>query len=194
MSAEFTKVVETINVSLNGIYQQYEEFNEFYDSAIDTEYFSGLKPSEVLFKCDRIAYDSSRTDWEKEQFSCDFELTFSLLEDEHLKARVEDLIKVLKRGKVAPFVGAGLSIPCGKKSWPNILLDLGAKSQKVDKEILKELIQSGEYLDAADLIESELKSRLPEYIKTTLAVREIGGPIVLLPKLTRECVITSNLD
>ncbi|MBM9520922.1 SIR2 family protein [Desulforhopalus vacuolatus] len=193
MSSEFRKVVEAVNVAQQGLYERNSEFNQFHDDVTDS-ILDGISNSEILFKCDPFAYEEALNEWQKGKFEDDFELTLSLLRNSLTKGRVEDLVHVLKKGKVAPFIGAGLSIPCGKKSWPAILKELGSQSKKIDQAELNLLIEAGKYIEAADLVENCLQTRLREYIRTSLPARDITGPIKILPDLSNECVITTNLD
>ncbi|MBT5306232.1 MAG: SIR2 family protein [Candidatus Scalindua sp.] len=193
MSSEFRKIVEAVIVAQRGLYEQNQEFNEYYDE-ITGATLEGMNPSEVLFKCDQIKYETALDEWIEEQFNQNFELTLGLLKDSLIRGRVEALVQVLKKGKVAPFVGAGLSIPCGKKSWPEILRELGAQSKRINQNDLNSLIELGNYIEAAEIVESCLKTRLLEYLRTSLPARDINGPIKILPDLSDECVITTNLD
>lgn len=193
MNPEFRKVVETVGVAQRGLYEKNSEFNDYYDDLSEST-FEGLKPSEILYKCDPTAYDSEYKEWLQNSFDSRFGMTLELLEDDLLKNRVRPLIDVLKKSKVAPFVGAGLSIPCGKKSWQFMLLDIGQRSSRVDQEKFKALVDDEKFIEAADEIAGSSPGQLSEYIKASLADSRPQGAVTSLPDIASECIITSNLD
>jgi len=193
MSSEFRKIVEAVTVAQTGLYEQNQEFNEYYDEITDTT-LEGMNPSDVLFKCDQIKYEEALDEWRQQNFEERFSLTLDLLQDDLIKNRVRPLIKSLKKSKVAPFIGAGLSIPCGKKSWPAMLLDVGQRSNRIDQDLFKELLDSGDYIEAADIIASRSSEQLYEYIRISLSDSTPCGAVMHLPDIASECIITSNLD
>ncbi len=193
MSSVFQSIVKKVSEVQAGIYENNSAFNEYYDGISDIS-VEGLRPSEILYKCDPNAYDVALNDWRQENFEEKFSLTLDLLKDELIKNRVRPLIKALKKSKVAPFIGAGLSIPCGKKSWPAMLLDIGQRSNRIDQDKFKEVLDSGDYIEAADIIASGSSEQLDEYIKLSLSDATPCGAVMHLPDIASECIITSNLD
>ncbi len=193
MNPEFRKVVETVDVAQRGLYEKNSDFNDYYDDLSD-DIFVGLKPSEVLYKCDPTAYNAAYNQWLQDSFDQRFNLTLNLLEDDLFKDRVRPLIQALKKKKVAPFIGAGLSVPCGKKSWASMLLDIGKRSAYINHEKFLALIKKEQFIEAADEIAKCSPGQLSEYIKTTLSDSKPQGAVTHLPEIASECIITSNLD
>ncbi len=193
MSSEFNLIVKKISEVQSERYERNHTFNEYYDETSD-EVFKGLRPSEVMFKCDPNAYELSLSEWRENVFEEQYSITLKLLEDDLIKNRVRPLIAALKKNKVVPFIGAGFSVPCGKKTWPSMLLDIGNRSSRIDQDKFKELIEKGNYIEAADEISRSSSEQLDEYLKSSLSDSKPIGAITYLPDIASECVITSNLD
>jgi hypothetical protein len=97
---------------------------------------------------------------------------------------------------VVPFVGAGLCVGCGLPEWSGLLRDLAAVCGRW--EHIDDLIDRGKFEEAASVLERSLGPTVfAEYLRERLsdsAVRQLTGPILLTPALTRGPVMTTNLD
>ena len=73
----------------------------------------------------------------------------------------KDLKTAYHGGKLTPFVGAGLSVFCGYKLWPNVLKELSAfiPDEGPKREAL-EMIERFEYLEAAEHIQKHYRPML----------------------------------
>lgn len=100
------------------------------------------------------------------------------------------------QGRVMPFVGAGMSIPSGFKSWRQLLKDLCVDSPALLART-EQNIQAFSYEDAAqDICDTLGADALHHDIDAHLGVNgfELSGPIRLLPKCFGSGCITTNLD
>ena len=111
---------------------------------------------------------------------------------------LNELIAAIKKGAVVPFVGAGMSVPLGMKSWSSFLTDLGIKA-RVGAQI-KKMIATGSFEEAAEKVSQTLGKRSfldeldKEFGMQKLNGKNIGGALALLPKLFNGPVITTNFD
>lgn len=108
--------------------------------------------------------------------------------------------KALKKAhsfkNIVPFIGAGLSIPSGFPSWTKFLCDLQGESHVPDKS-LQELLQTGNYEGAAQLLHDDLGAALFNKQLQECFDRQtsIKGPINFLAHAFPEAnVITTNFD
>lgn len=125
-----------------------------------------------------------------------FESILALVPDN--QARFTDLENALERGIVLPFVGAGMSIRSGMKSWGKFLHELRTAGTCTEAE-LDALLKATppDYEGAADLVYHSMtpnlfRNRMSTRFKVPPAV--IAGPVFLLPKLFSERVFTTNFD
>jgi len=110
--------------------------------------------------------------------------------------RFEQLRKSFKAGGVIPFVGAGLAVPSGYPGWTAFLYQLCEESH-VQKESLDQLLGTGEYEQAAQLLHDDLGGALfNENLEGVFSSeKEIYGAIHYLPSLfPNSTVITTNFD
>ncbi len=120
---------------------------------------------------------------------------YLLLETQCLD-RFKDLSARVERGSVLPFVGAGMSIPCGFKSWGPFLLSLlaDAPHRRLEVELLLDL---GLYEEAASLIATTLgTTAFAEEIESKFGGHHtrLDGPVSLLPDLFTGGCLTTNFD
>lgn len=100
------------------------------------------------------------------------------------------------QGRVMPFVGAGMSMPSGFKSWRQLLKDLCVDSPAL-LERIKARIKAFEYEEAAqDICDTLGADALHHDIDAHLGINgfELAGPVRLLPKCFGSGCVTTNLD
>ncbi|WP_370722181.1 SIR2 family NAD-dependent protein deacylase [Fibrella aquatica] len=114
------------------------------------------------------------------------------------RARFTDLGNALERGVVLPFVGAGMSIASGMKSWKTFLYELRTAGTCTEAELDAFLdANPPDYEAAADLVYNSMTRQLFLNRMNTrfkLMSSDICGPVCLLPKLFNERVFTTNFD
>jgi hypothetical protein len=102
--------------------------------------------------------------------------------------------QVRSRLGVVPFVGAGLSVPCGLPTWTGGLLSL---AKEVRCEVtLEDQLSHGRFEEAAEMLETifgadGFSSRLEQLFGIRAAP---SGPVLRVPSLTNGPVITTNFD
>ena len=110
--------------------------------------------------------------------------------------RFEQLKKSFKAGATIPFVGAGMSLPSGYPGWTAFLYQLCEESHVQNNE-LDQLIEAGDYEQAAQVLHDDLGSALfNENLEGEFSSeKEVVGAIHYLPLLFPDStVITTNYD
>lgn len=101
-------------------------------------------------------------------------------------------------GKVIPFVGAGMSVPYGFKSWWGYLM-FHAEQYGIAKAI-KDLLNDGKYEEAAQVLLEAMSPHAfhaaitDEYGQQKLKDFQPRAVTALIPRLTAGPVITTNYD
>ncbi|NJK30900.1 MAG: hypothetical protein HC927_00050 [Deltaproteobacteria bacterium] len=157
-----------------------------------------LTPSEALWQLDPDYYKYQRSLWidSRLQIALGKGSLPNALYDLN-RTRFDNLCKLVRRGIVVPFVGAGLSIPMGMPSWSDFMLNLarlggGPKARRA----VKEQMHLGQYEEAATHILQLLGDS--EFQERYRAVFDIEAPaagaLKLLPQIVRGPIMTTNFD
>jgi hypothetical protein len=205
-----SELVEQVEQFLETGYQANEDFNEtisegelvtirsLNDSAHEYEY----KASEVLFWVDRNVYLDELENWSGNKIKEQHLETVEYILNSNQKAVFLDLIELIRRDKIAPFLGAGVSRAAGYPLWGEALYKLGQKVNNQDKDNIQKLLNDGKYLEAAQMIFNASEPQLNNYITTIFRTkydtdkeRELIPLIFrLLPRLSNGCIVTTNFD
>lgn len=150
----------------------------------------------MLYWVDRDAYAAEREAWQDQLYEAKHEAARKLIADNQFEPRYADLLQAFSRGRVVPFVGAGLSSACGMPLWGDALSQLVARLAPPNAAEIQAQIASGEYLHAAQALAEFDTAHTASYISTTYRLRELrlAGPVTLLPKLAGGCIVTTNFD
>lgn len=178
-------------------YEQQSEFNEYFDADEPIAIGQLTYPrSKVLYWVDRDAYAAERTAWQDDLYETKHEAARRLIAENQYEHRFADLLQAIARGRVVPFVGAGLSAPCGMPLWGDALNLLLTRLVPPDAEAIRANIANGQYLQAAQALAAHDNPQTANFISTTYRLRELrlAGPVTLLPKLTHGCIVTTNFD
>ena len=113
-------------------YEAHLDFNGFFDGEEPISISSPRKEvnsyqyerSKVLFWLDRDAYDDERTAWENETHQAKHKEVIELIRGHGRETPFQDLLTAVERGRVVPFIGAGLSKPMGMPLWAEALRQL----------------------------------------------------------------------
>ena len=105
------------------------------------------------------------------------------------------LVRIIQKGKVVPFIGSGLSAPTGLPTWAKYLLDLA--SELSIKEEISDYINKSEFEEVAQFISEKMgatnfNSRVDS--KFVSISKKIKGIINSIPKLTNGTIVTTNFD
>ncbi|CAI4165692.1 SIR2 family protein [Alteromonas macleodii] len=224
MSNEYAGLASAVDKFKDAVKKELDNKNgEFHEAINDEEpiTFKGLgsegerseylvDPSDVLFWHDPTAYLDELERWKGQKVLDEHLETRKYLDDSDQLNPFSRLVEAIKRGRVAPFVGAGLSYPYKLPLWGQALERLVTKLEGASKsdqramlpalqylENVKELLDQWKYLEAAQLIYENHKTRFESFVLNTFDgsnVLEFFGVLDLLPQLSDGCIITTNFD
>jgi hypothetical protein len=146
---------------LNEEYDANQDFNDSFDADEPIRIGQLEFPrSQVLFWLDRDAYYQQRTDWLNDSLEVQHEPCRTLLRNHSLETPFAELAAAVERGRIVPFVGAGMSKPMGLPLWGDALKDLLGRLPGADASAINTQIEAGQYLVAAQtLVEHDQASR-----------------------------------
>ncbi|MGJ8635705.1 MAG: SIR2 family protein [Phycisphaerales bacterium] len=211
MSIDETKLDQTLMSAAEGAlkeaYEQHEEFNAALDKQNDEVVIQSLikdqkpwqvRPSEVIYLTDRIGYEVERAAWQEREIRDKNSDAFRVIMDGEHQTAIHDLATAIARGRVAPFVGAGLSA-FAYPLWGDALKTLIDRIGDLDRETIHDLIDSGQYLEAAQGLWEADSITVKAFIRDRFGINRIGsgdakGAVPLLKAITNGCIITTNFD
>jgi hypothetical protein len=197
------ELIKRVEQLLQSSYEENAEFHAALDGDDPIE-IQSLNPdndpykierSEVLFWADRDAYFE--------------ELGYCLLKHhegiiQYLKANdyaplFHDLVDAIKRRRIVPFIGAGMSQPSGFPLWGKALKEILARIEGIDTTAVLTEIENFNYLQAAQMLWNQDLTQVKNYVRNKFANRQIpregaNGPVTLIPKISKGCLITTNFD
>jgi hypothetical protein len=186
-------VAEAIRL-LSDEYESNERFNEYFDGDEHVEIGAlRYQRSKVLFWVDREAYVAERANWENESVEEEHREAKSLLRAPSINGIFQDLVDAVRRHRVVPFVGAGLSKPMDLPTWREALDELRQKLLPGDAASEAQ-VAAGLYLEAAETLVKHDPTAVNAYIRSRFKVSVLKGPVALLPRLANGCVVTTNFD
>jgi hypothetical protein len=201
------EIVDQVEELLQATYEEKKEFNDALNGATPISVPSlivgqgphQLEASEILFWTDRDAYNDEFASWEPKRTLEVHQQSITQLKTNGQVPVLHDLVDAIRRNRVAPFIGAGFSRPCDFPLWGAALHEIFAKITGVDASAFKAKMDAYEYLGAAQLLWEKDDAQVKSYIRTRFAdgmipTGGVQGPIKLLPRFSRGCVITTNFD
>lgn len=206
---ENKEIIERVEQFLQTAYENSADFNSAVngDEAIlissikDPQHQYRFKVSEILFWVDRDAYVDEFESWQDQQQLEKYKDTINFLKNSGQLPIFLDLADVIKKRRIAPFVGAGLSAPCGYPLWSQALTKVMNRLKSNNIKDIKMCIKKYDYLKAAQLLYDISNELFNIFIKTEFRsktgqerIHGITGPVKLLPRISFGCVITTNLD
>ncbi len=179
-------------------YEQNSDFNAYLDNEEPVIIgASAYLRSKVLYWVDPDAYVSDKAAWENDANEAKHENAVTLLQQNACIAQFHDLLQAVERGRIVPFVGAGLSKPLGMPLWGEALLKLLEKLPGANTPTIRDLINDGKYLQAAQMLAAHDPIQTSHFIRTTYRAQQLKlgiGPLQHLPRFAKGCVITTNFD
>ena len=225
MTNRWQGLAETVQKFKRTVKDELDKNNEEFHSVLngdDPVSFYGLgsttdernqymvEPSDVLFWHDPVAYLDELERWGGESILAQHKEAEDFLKSSDQVNIFNRLVESMKRGRIAPFVGAGLSFSCGYPLWDQALTEISKKLEGISSsEInarnpslpflteIKHCIEQRNYIEAAELLYVNHKTQLTSFISNKFdgaKQRELSGPIQLLPKFSSGCIITTNFD
>lgn len=178
-------------------YEEGDDFNSFFDE--EGPLYLGeyaYERSRALFWLDREAYENERRVWENNSYQELHKEVIDLISVSGLVAPFQDLLAAVERGRVVPFVGAGMSRPMGMPLWAEALERLVERVPGADKDQVLKLIEDGCYLDAAQCLYECDSVQVRNFIRTAYRRSKLNPSesMKLLPRIGKGCVITTNFD
>jgi hypothetical protein len=181
-----------------------KQFIEQITASIDT--FNNLvvigrlafSPSDILQKFDDEGYAIAFEEWKEETWLPGILLRADeIIEDFDNRNRFAEVLEAIKKDRVIPFVGSGMSQPSGFPLWRDFLYELRARST-LSMARLTEILDSGDYELAATEIYQNMPPKLfDERLENTFRIRvvgEINGAVRFLPEIFTKDIITLNYD
>jgi hypothetical protein len=189
---------------LSNQYETNQTFNESFDGEEPLSIPSPRQDvgsyqyerSKVLFWLDREAYDDERVAWENDTNQAKHKEVIELLRAGGLIAPFQDLLDAVERGRVVPFIGAGISKPMGMPLWSEALRLLLARLPTIDAASINALIDAGRYLEAAQALVDHDTVQATNFIRTTYRIQKmkLDGPLLWIPRFAKGCIVTTNFD
>lgn len=196
-------VVDKVEEALQAAYNSKPEFNQHLDQADpvvlkslrDPEHEYVVKVSDVLYWAERDAYLDELDHWEGKRQADEHEGAIAFIRDSDQRPVFLDLVDAIRGGRVAPFVGAGLSKACGYPMWGEALRKMALKPWSPGAPVIEPLMEAYDYLQAAQVLDDAAADQVRHFIKTEFRQRgAITGPVRLLPDLAKGCIVTTNFD
>jgi hypothetical protein len=196
-------IVDKVEEALQAAYTSNSDFNAVLDEADpltfkslrdpEHEYFINI--SDALYWVERDAYLDELDHWEGKCQIDQHEAASQFIKESDQGAVFLDLVDALRIGRIAPFVGAGLSRACGYPMWGEALRKLAQKLEGLGFPDIEPLMAQYDYLQAAQVLHAAAPDQVQNFIKTEFRKRgAILGPIRLLPELAKGCIVTTNFD
>ena len=196
-------IVDKVEEALQAAYTSNADFNAVLDEADpltfkslrdpEHEYFINI--SDALYWVERDAYLDELDHWEGKRQIDQHEAASRFIKESDQSAVFLDLVDALRIGRIAPFVGAGLSRACGYPMWGEALRKLAQKLDGLGIQGIEPLMAQYDYLQAAQVLHAAAPDQVQNFIKTEFRKRgAILGPILLLPELAKGCIVTTNFD
>lgn len=177
-----------------------ERYHEFLNENGPVEIAGFVYDSVEVFKAmaggPNGDYEATFTAFVQDQIQAAKERAQEFLEETQCLDRFRLLTARKQNGHVIPFVGAGMSIASGYRSWGAFLLSLLADAPQIRADV-EAMLGRGEYEEAAQLVHDTLQPHvLAEEIASQLGRHRTNatGPVCLLPRLFENEVLTTNFD
>lgn len=196
-------IVDKVEEALQAAYSSNQEFNAVLDEAEplsfrslrDPEHEYLVKVSDALYWVERDAYLDELDHWEGQCQVNQHEAATAFIKDSDQQAVFLDLVDAIRFGRIAPFVGAGLSKACGYPMWGEALRKIAQKLDGLGVQDIEPLMAQYDYLQAAQVLQDAAAQQVQHFIKTEFRQRgAIHGPVRLLPELSNGCIVTTNFD
>ncbi len=196
-------IVDKVEEALQAAYTSNGDFNAVLDEADpltfkslrDPEHEYRIRISDALYWVERDAYLDELDHWDGKCQIDQHEAASRFIKESDQGAVFLDLVDALRIGRIAPFVGAGLSRACGYPMWGEALRKLAQKLEGLGFPDIEPLMAQYDYLQAAQVLHAAAPDQVQNFIKTEFRKRgAILGPIRLLPELAKGCIVTTNFD
>jgi hypothetical protein len=171
----------------------------------DAEIEYSFEASEILYWVERDTYIDELEGWNGDVLRTKHADAIQFLEASHQEAVFRDVVEAIRKQKISPFIGAGVSCDAGYPAWGKALEILTLKHERAGHDVVevRAAIAKYDYLLAAQLLHDQSSVAVASFVRTEFRLKYDGDPldnsvfppvIRLLPKLSRGCVVTTNFD
>lgn len=197
------KVIESVEETLQNAYSENDDIHKSLDGEEPIKIKSLLpdrgeysyERSEALFWIDRNTY------YEEMEFCLlkHHEEAIEFIKTNELKPVFKDFVSSIKRKRIVPFLGAGMSLPSNYPLWGRALEEISERIDGLDTELIKSKLDNYEYFDVAQILWDAERAQVKSYIRNKFADGNLSdegpvGPINMLPDLCDGCIVTTNFD
>lgn len=223
MTEKWKGLVDTVQSFKTAVKRELDSENSLFHEELNGDFpieFHGLnanqdspnpysiEASDILFWHDPTAYLDEMERWSNKVEADKYEDVKEYLSESNQTAQFNRLVSAIKKQRVAPFIGAGLSKNYGFPLWGEALKAIFEKvklNENIDDETKDKIsgyIERWEYIEAADSLYDLAPVIVASYLMNNFDANSIrdnlkpesSGIASLLPKLTDSCVITTNFD
>ena len=213
-------VIERVEQYLSSKLSEYADFNNELNSSStvkvdsngpkvkifslsDSEVTYQYDVSDILYWVERDTYFDELEKWNGVKLEEEHQLAVTFLKESKQLPLFLDLIDVIRRQRIAPFVGAGVSYQAGYPMWGHSLERLATQiggDQLLEQ--IKDDLSNYRYLEVAERLYKKNTPIFDNFIQTEFRLKAaqendkpVFPPIIeLLPKLATSCIITTNFD
>jgi hypothetical protein len=218
-----SEVVIKFQSSLKNILDEHHEFHENLNGEVPHKFYGlGEQPAEylvdfsdILFWIDSKAYMNELDLWNGSKVQEVHQEISDYLQETEQNIVFSELVEAVKRKRVTPFVGAGLSEPCQFPLWGKAIEKLVVKLEGVSAsqqkanlpastylKDVKRLLSKRKYLKAVQILYENDQTQVENFIRNTFSLptdgqtlrERIKGPIEILPDIADGCIVTTNFD
>ncbi|MFI3186460.1 MAG: SIR2 family protein [Methylococcaceae bacterium] len=197
------KVIESVEGTLQKAYEENKDIHVNLDGESPVEIKSlkddrepyMVERSEILFWVDRKAY------YEEMEFCLlkHHEDAIEFIKQNELKPVFKDFVDAIKKQRIVPFVGAGLSNPSGYPLWGDALKDISKKIDGLNHDEIAQKLKAYEYFDVAQILWKKESAQVKSYIRNKFSEKHITedgpvGAINYISNISNGCVVTTNFD
>ena len=148
-----------------------------------------IERSAALFWVERSAY------YEEMEFCLlkHHEDAIEFIKKNDLKPVFQDLVASIKRKRIVPFVGAGMSSPSNYPLWGKALEEISERIDGLDKQQIEAQLAAYEYFDVAQTLWNAENAQVKSYIRNKFADGQMSqegpvGAVNLIPELCDGCI------
>ncbi|MFC3193377.1 SIR2 family protein [Marinicella sediminis] len=151
--------------------------------------------SEALFWIDRDTY------YEEMEFCLlkHHESAIEFIKQNDLKPVFLDLVASIKRKRIVPFIGAGISCSSNYPLWGKALHEISERIDGLDVLKIEEQLLACEYFEVAQILWNAENAQVKSYIRNKFSDGQMPmegpvGAVNFLPELCDGCIVTTNFD
>ncbi|MFK5926972.1 MAG: SIR2 family protein [Desulfuromusa sp.] len=203
-------LIDRVEQALKTVFDLNENFNEALNgdeplvlcSLKDPGGEYRFEASEILYWVDRNAYIDELEYWDGEKAKEKHQCAIQFLTASDQESTFRDLIESIRRHRVSPFIGAGVSKAANYPMWGEALMRIVGKLEGVDFDSIEQHLEAFDYLGAAQILYDASPEQVNRYIRTEFRLKydpedkkpSLPAVVRILPKIAQGCIVTTNFD